>query len=133
MRFASFLFVGVVALGLFCNMQIVLDHFSANYQGTNMKLEWQLGSEDGVVQYEIARKRPDETNYTRLTTVLPSSQAPYTFLDETLYKDQQAQIVYLSYRLAVKTTSGTTTYFVNVNNSPTAVQRSWGSIKSMFR
>jgi len=98
-----------------------------------MKLEWQLNSEDGIVQYEIARKRPDETNYTHLATITPSSAVGYTYIDETLYKDQQGQTVYLSYRLSVKTQSGTNTYFLNVNNSPTAVQRSWGSIKSMFR
>jgi hypothetical protein len=131
----SFVFSGIAvcALVLFASWQLTLDHFTANYQGTNMKLEWQLSSEDGVIQYEVARKRPDETAYTKLTTVMASSQGVYNFIDETLYKDQQSQTISLSYRLGVKTTSGTVTYFVNVSNSPTAVQRSWGSIKSMFQ
>lgn len=122
-------------LVLLCSFQIAVSRFTAVYQGTDMKLEWELPSEDGIVQYELARKRPDESNYVRIALLAPSGMGSYTYLDQTLYKDLQTQgsPTTLSYRLLIKTQSGTQSHFVNVTNAPTAVQRSWGSIKSMFR
>jgi hypothetical protein len=68
-----------------------------------------------------------------LVVVPVGATGTYTFLDETLYKDDQQRTIAISYRLTAKTLTGSVVQYANVSNSPTAVQRSWGSIKSMFR
>ena len=128
--YISLLLVPIMAMAT--GLQVVVDHFTANYQGTDMHIEWALPSEDGVVQYEISRKRGEETQFTKLTTVTPNNSGTYTYVDESLFKSQ-GQNPALTYRLMVKTTTGSNSFYVNVSNSPTAVQRSWGSIKAMFK
>ncbi|SFB75367.1 hypothetical protein SAMN05421780_101283 [Flexibacter flexilis DSM 6793] len=107
-------------------------YFSASYQGADVKLDWQIADEGGVSSYEVYRKKASETAYQKLTTVSINGSGNYTFLDDNLYKtDDQAQTI--SYKLVIHTNSSAYNLFANIQHSPTAVQRSWGSIKSMFK
>lgn len=112
-----------------------VQNFLASYQGMDVRLEWQLADETDVVSYELARKKPDEVSYQRIAAIASTGMGTYQFVDENLYRNAssgQPNSV-LSYRLTVKTNQGTTVYFANLNNRPSSVQRSWGSIKAMFR
>lgn len=109
----------------------VVQVFTANYQGTDVKLEWRLTDEQGVESFELARKRPEEAVFTRITSMTANGTSNYTFVDDQLYKTGQTNTV--SYRLTMKSAAGITTYYTSISHNPTAVQRTWGSIKSMFK
>ena len=118
--------VGIVAYALG-----TIQFFTASYQGADIKLEWRVDSDNMVDAFEIARKRPDESNYTRLDNVMINGTGTYSFIDDKLYKS--APVATISYRLIMKTPNGTTSYYTSIAHNPTAVQRTWGSIKSMFK
>ena len=109
-----------------------MQSFTASYQGADIRLEWKVSEETGVTVYEISRKKDSDANYYRLTEVAATSAGSYTWLDDNLYKDGDAS-ENINYRLTAVSSSGQKSFYTNIQHSPTAVQRSWGSIKSMFR
>ena len=120
-------------LGLMlASFQLQLQSFVAAYQGADIRLEWKVSEESGVSSYEISRKKEDDAAYGRLTEIPASGQSNYSWIDDNLYKDGDA-MENISYRLTAHTSSGPKYFYTNIQHSPTAVQRSWGSIKSMFR
>lgn len=108
-----------------------VQYFTATYQGTDVKLEWRVDDDTNIDQFEISRKRPDETNFTRLNSVTSNGTGSYTFIDDKLYKS--GQVATISYRLTSKSGTTNAVYYTSIANNPTAVQRTWGSIKSMFK
>lgn len=112
--------------------QLQLTSFQAVYQGADIRLEWKVSNESEVTNYEIFRKKDTDASYARLAEVSQSSLGTYTWVDDNLYKDGEG-IENISYRLAANTSNGPRYFYTNIQHSPTAVQRSWGSIKSMFR
>lgn len=117
---------------LLSSFQLQMQSFTASYQGADIRLEWKVSEETGVTAYEISRKKDSDPNYYRLTEVAASSAVSYTWLDDNLYKDGDAS-ENINYRLTAVSSSGQKSFYTNIQHSPTAVQRSWGSIKSMFR
>lgn len=121
----------VMAL-LLASFQLQLQSFVATYQGADIRLEWKVSEEAGVSIYEISRKKEADPAYGRLAEIQASGQNTYSWVDDNLYKDGDA-MENISYRLTAQTPSGPKYFYTNIQHSPTAVQRSWGSIKSMFR
>jgi hypothetical protein len=109
-----------------------IQSFVATYQGADIRLEWKVSEETGVSGFEVSRKKDGDAGYSRLTELAASNQAVYSWVDDNLYKDGDA-MENISYRLTANTSSGPKYFYTNIQHSPTAVQRSWGSIKSMFR
>jgi hypothetical protein len=109
-----------------------VDFFSATFNGSVVRLDWKLSLRQQA-NFEVWRKRPDETSYTKLADLDYNGTEVYTFEDENLFKGQGGQQVAFSYKLVVHQTSQVQNYLATVENGPTAVQRSWGSIKMMFR
>ncbi|RYU84239.1 hypothetical protein [Hymenobacter persicinus] len=108
--------------------------FQASFDGTNVRLEWEATNEAGVENYEVWRKANNEPSFTRLITVPPTAQRRYLYLDTNVYRGTAGSTGSpFTYRLTVRTTSGDQNYTTVLNAAPSAVQRSWGSIKSMFR
>jgi len=91
-----------------------------------------VNNESEVTNYEISRKKDADATYARLAEVPQSNSGNYTWVDDNLYKDGEG-MESISYRLAANTPAGPKYFYTNIQHSPTAVQRSWGSIKSMFR
>jgi len=112
--------------------QVQVSSFQAVYQGADIRLEWKVSEESEVTVYEISRKKESDANYSKLTDVSQASLGSYVWVDDNLYKDGEG-LENISYRLAAITASGPKFFYTNIQHSPTAVQRSWGSIKSMFR
>lgn len=108
-----------------------VQYFTASYQGTDVKLDWRLDDDATIDQFEIARKRPDEANFTKLGNITNNGTGQYTFIDDKLYKS--GQVATVSYRLTLKSGNTLTTHYTSIAHNPTAVQRTWGSIKSMFK
>lgn len=130
-RLLTLLFLSVIGFGLSA-FQLQLSSFQAVYQGADIRLEWRVSEESEVLTYEIHRKKESDAGYSKLADVPQSALGTYVWIDDNLYKDGDA-IENISYRLAAVSGSGTKFFYTNIQHSPTAVQRSWGSIKSMFR
>lgn len=110
-----------------------LQSFTGTLQGREVKLEWKINDENGVSEYEISRKQSSESFFSKVVALTPSQAGNYFYLDNSLSSntDPSQQI---NYKLCVKLANGQTqNFYTNVSFYPTAVQRSWGSIKSMFR
>ncbi len=114
------------------SFQVQVSSFLATYQGADIRLEWKISDESGVSSYEISRKKDSDAAYGRLSEIPASNQGTYVWVDDNLYKDGDA-MENISYRLTANTSAGPKYFYTNIQHSPTAVQRSWGSIKSMFR
>lgn len=106
--------------------------FTAFYQGADVRLEWRTPEESEVQVYEVYRKKADESVYQKIGTLSANNSNNYSFIDDNLYKGSDAAQS-ISYRLTVKTTQNNYNLFASIQHTPTAVQRSWGSIKSMFK
>lgn len=104
--------------------------FQASYDNTTAHLVWEVTSEAGVQTYELYRKANNEPTFTKLTSIPPFGQAQYQYLDSDVYQEIGGPF---TYRLTVRTAATDHSYVSTIGQAPSAVQRSWGSIKSMFR
>lgn len=130
-RKITLLFLPILMIGL-ASFQVQVSSFLATYQGADIRLEWKISDESGVSGYEISRKKDSDASYGRLSETTASNQGTYVWVDDNLYKNGDA-MENISYRLTANTSAGPKYFYTNIQHSPTAVQRSWGSIKSMFR
>ncbi|MDX5349043.1 MAG: hypothetical protein LPK19_17570 [Hymenobacteraceae bacterium] len=127
-----FLFLLIVLSTVAFSLNNSLNYFQAGFEGADIKLEWEMGHENGLSRFDVYRKAESETSYKKITTVLPNGARRYVIMDTDLYKSNTTAGS-ISYRLTVWSNSGDMSYYANVTQTPSAVQRSWGSIKSMFR
>lgn len=109
-----------------------VEFFTATYTGSNIRLDWKL-SQKTQSTFEVYRKRSEESTYMKLADVDYNGSESYTFVDDNLYRTQGVAQVAFSYKLVVHQGGQLQNYLVSVEHGPTAVQRSWGSIKMMFR
>lgn len=105
--------------------------FQATFDGSNVRIIWEVANETGVQGYDLYRKANNEPAFDRLTTMPPTGQPRYQYLDTDVYRGPQGGP--FTYRLTVRTSTGDQSYTSTLGQTPSAVQRSWGSIKSMFR
>ena len=115
--------------------------FTAVYDGANVRVEWEVNTETDVTGFELARKAASETNYTTVSTTATTGQRRYLYLDTNVYRTTAGSSTPtptnaggpFTYRLTVRSTGGDQSYLTVLAGTPSAVQRSWGTIKSMFR
>ena len=132
MKKFSILFMIAVS-ALIISSKVVINSFTATYQGADVRLEWRVSQEENVSSYEVHRKRNEDPAFTKIGNVAGINAGSYSFIDDNLYKTDEVQSG-ITYKLLVKNNdNSTTSFFTTINSNPTAVQRSWGSIKSMFR
>ena len=119
-----------------------LTRYTAVYDGPNVRVEWEVNTEADVSGFELARKAGTETSYTAVTSVAPTGQRRYQYLDTNVYRTgpgsgtpapPAAASGPFTYRLTVRSPNGDQSYLTILAGTPSAVQRSWGTIKSMFR
>jgi hypothetical protein len=106
--------------------------FRSAFTGTEVQLQWEVSSEQGLQRFDLYRKLESEPAYTKLATIAPNGSRVYAFEDDNVFRTQLA-IQNISYKLGMVTPSGEMPFYTSVMLNPSAVQRSWGSIKSMFR
>ena len=117
--------------------------FAAVYTGSTVQVDWEVNTETDVTGFELSRKAATETSFTVITTKQPTGQRRYQYLDANLYRTATtgggttpiaaAGNGPYTYRLTIRTAAGDQSYVTIVAGTPSAVQRSWGTIKSMFR
>ncbi len=134
MRNATVMLLMAVALVFFAAnakaQNLTLNYFHASPDGADVLVAWEVPSEAGITDFKLWRKVNDETQYGLLGNVSPNGALHYTFQDYTVFKDEAKTI---SYKLQVYQNGAVFTYYTDITHNPTSVQRTWGSIKAMFR
>lgn len=120
----------VLAATLAYGLNASLSYFRAEPSAGDVKLVWEMNSENGVNAYEIHRKASTEANFRKLGTVPANGSRRYEFTDPDLYKTAG---ITLHYKLVIDGTPADQSFQTTFVQMPSAVERSWGSIKSMFR
>ena len=110
--------------------------FTAAYSGTVVRVEWEVSNEVDVTGFELARRSATETSYSVVSTAAATGQRRYLYLDTNVYRATTTVGTLggpYTYRLTVRSPAGDQSYLTVLAGTPSAVQRSWGTIKSMFR
>ena len=139
---------GLATLALvLCSVAVALaatlTAFTAIYDGTNVRVAWEVSTETDVTGFELSRKASNETSYTAVATVAATGQRRYQYTDVNVYRVVPGSTSTTptpaagsgphTYRLLVRGPNGDQAYLTVLSGTPSAVQRSWGTIKSMFR
>ncbi|NNE36042.1 MAG: hypothetical protein HKN13_12440 [Rhodothermales bacterium] len=112
---------------------IRLKYFNVTEEGKSFILTWESAEEDAVLAYELERKTTFSNNEFLLVKELPTKGADVQYMhrDDQIFK---AGGDVVDYRLMAIHSSGAREILVtkSVNYTPTALRRTWGSIKAMF-
>ncbi len=112
---------------------VKLRYFKVERQQNDFVLSWQADLEEDVRSYELYRKTAYTADFTRLRTFSAHGAGKeYRFIDDQVYKSSSEE---LDYRLDAVFTNGLRQQVAErkLNYTPTAVRRTWGSIKAMFQ
>ncbi|WP_345238052.1 hypothetical protein [Hymenobacter saemangeumensis] len=131
----------LVLLSTTLALAVTVTLFTASYDGSNVRIEWEVSSETDVSSFDLYRKAASESSFSLVSNTMPTGQRRYQFLDTNVYRVTGAGTVAnpsasgpFTYRLTVRSTGGgEQSYTTILAGTPSAVQRSWGTIKSMFR
>lgn len=100
-----------------------------------IRVEWTVQDEQGVVKYQIRRKMQRDADFMDLADVdLKTVPGAYAFSDRNVFKwaEQPEQVfyaVYAVYENGSRELLGQT----GVQYTASSVRRTWGSIKAMFQ
>jgi len=131
----------VLILGVFCLLlwplsvsaqsQVMIDQFSISSEGADVLLSWNLPEETAIREFRVFRRINDEPTSAHVATIDATGALGYTYLDDDIFKTESRT---LHYELQVVMNSGQIYRFNrSLSHNPTSVQRTWGSIKAMFR
>jgi hypothetical protein len=109
---------------------VLLNTFNLLPDGADILLEWELQSESGITEFQIFRRFQDEALPVHLYTLAPDGRMRYQYLDDNIFKTE-SRVVH--YELHVVTPGKVHKFSRSLSHNPTSIQRTWGSIKSMFR
>ena len=114
-------------------MAATVTAFTVTLDDGNVRVEWEINTEADVTGFDIYRKGASDPTYTLLGNVAPTGQRRYLYTDRNVYRGTAAGGPF-TYRLTVRSGAGNEqSYLASLSQTPSAVQRSWGTIKSMFR
>ncbi|QJX46004.1 hypothetical protein HMJ29_03250 [Hymenobacter taeanensis] len=105
--------------------------FQATYNDTHVVVEWEANHDGDVQEYTLFRKANNEPSFSKLTSLEPSNQRTYQYVDQNSYHGLGGGP--FTYRLQLRTAAGQQSFYTVLNQTPSAVERSWSSIKLMFR
>ena len=124
------LLLGSAGLALATSLQL----FMATYDGSAVRVDWEVSTETDITGFDLSRKTPDEVDFRLLKRITPTGQLRYIFADTCLYQSHsgllQGPVVYL---LTVRGPGPDQAYTTTVAGTVSTIERSWGTIKSMFR
>ncbi len=123
------LFVFLVGTAL---ANVVFSRFDARTEGNDIVVSWEASVESGVREYVLERKTLFDAQFVEMARISPhGTNNLYTYRDERVFKVQSEQV---SYRLRIVNDddSFAVTEPITIDYTPTAVRRTWGSIKAMF-
>jgi dolichyl-phosphate-mannose--protein O-mannosyl transferase len=106
--------------------------FTVSNQGDNIEITWSTSQETNLKDFIIQRKTY-QSDYTDIATIQPKgNNSSYSYIDRAAYKTND--VLYI-YRLKIEDNDGSVSYLEqqSISHSISAVKRTWGSIKAMFR
>ena len=109
---------------------VLLNYYNLTADGADVLLEWEVQETAGIVEFQIFRRLNSEPSGAHLITIPASGGRAYSYLDDDIFKTEGRVI---HYELHVVMAGRTETYERSLSHNPTSIQRTWGSIKSMFR
>jgi hypothetical protein len=115
---------------------VVIDSFTARPQRSRILLEWRVSREEGVTRYEVQRSSSSLPEFRTLASVEPQgAPATYTYEDRDVLRPATPEQNLYTYRIKIVGKDGSTSYSatVTVAYNVSAVRRTWGMIKEMFR
>lgn len=110
-----------------------LVYFNVDRDGNTFSISWKSDTEEDVRSYELYRKTAYAAAFSSIQTFSAHGTGKeYKFTDNQVYKAASEQV---DYRLEVVFQNGLRQQIAEkkVNYTPTAIRRTWGSIKAMFQ
>lgn len=111
-----------------------LAFFTVETQNRDFIITWQMEVEDAVQEYELQRRTPySNGEFVKVQAFPPQGiSKPYRYKDDQVYKSASEQV---DYRLEVVYENGVRELLAvkSLSYTPTAIRRTWGSIKAMFQ
>ncbi|HEY5565178.1 MAG TPA: hypothetical protein VIL33_06280 [Rhodothermia bacterium] len=111
---------------------VVFSRFDARTEGNDIVVSWQASVETDVSEYVLERKTQFDAQFVEMARFQPrGANQLYNYRDERVFKVQSETV---SYRLRIvdSDNSFVVTDAITIDYTPTAVRRTWGSIKAMF-
>jgi hypothetical protein len=131
-RFSKMIVLLLVAMAI-GGVQLIVNNFTATSTGNEIKLNWIVDSELELQNFELSRKSPSDNSYLKIVTIAPNGTGEYQYIDALAAKQLSTGSTNgYSYKLVARSANNAFTYYSSTGGA-TAVQRSWGSIKSMFK
>lgn len=131
MKNALIIFTLLSSVCFFAYASVTLKYFTASPSGTEIKLQWEVQAETGITEFQLW-KRTSSNGAVKIYSVIPNGNKIYSYTDANVMKTNETQQTYI-YTLRILQGSAYTDFTQTVNHSPTSIQRTWGSIKSMFK
>lgn len=109
-----------------------LDDWEVVRENNDVIVTWIATSESGVDKYVLIRKTPFMSRPEEISFKAHGAGKTYRFVDDQLYKLASDQV---DYRLEAVYTNGVHVelFSHSISYTPTAIRRTWGSIKAMFQ
>ncbi len=128
------LFLSTIGIGA-SFFGVSLTRFEGRFQNDEVTILWQVSDDMPVREYILERKSRYENGFRELKRLNADGSRSYQYRDIDLYKDNVLSSEQVQYRLRILEKDGTltTSSILNVNYFPTAIRRTWGSIKAMFQ
>ena len=98
--------------------------------GADIKIDWTTENESGVSEYRLYRKTGGNSEQKYVGTVYANGTGKYTYYDRDVFKTEATTI---TYELRVIKNGNPSFFYASLSYNTTSVQRTWGSIKGMFR
>lgn len=136
MTFNTFFFFLAVSIGLLFGTQqlsaqdILINEYGLSADGADIVISWDVPNETNVQEYRLFRRRNNETTLTHVATIEVNGTGKYTYLDGNIFKTESRV---LHYELHIVQGNQVIKYERSISHNPTSIQRTWGSIKAMFR
>lgn len=113
------------------SQEVVLKHFTINSDGADILVEWEVKEETGITEFQLYRKFSDEPTLAFVVSIPANGSLKYKYLDDGIFKNN-GRIIH--YELHVFKDNQLQKFVsIPLAHTPTSIQRTWGSIKSMFR
>lgn len=119
----SFAFAGSILEG---SMQ-------AKSDGNNITLQWGTTDESNIKEYVVERRAGTSGDFIDLATIaIKGSNSFYEYIDQTAFK-ATSSIYQYRIKTVFKNGSFEVSKEITVSHNVSAVKRTWGSLKAMFR
>ncbi len=129
----SLFFLAAIFLVASSFLSVRLRYFNTEFETGVITVTWEAEAEGDVRTYELFRKSDQADDFSKIADIsVHGVNTPYSVRDDKVYKSPAATV---DYRLEAVLTNGLRQRIAEskVNYTPTAIPRSWGSIKAMFQ